>query len=153
MAEHETSQEELKEIEKEMRDRSHQLAALIQAHAADLAAIKVIAERMTDVTTAVYGDMKSGIDTGLRGAVQRLYQEMRDIELRRGQDRKREEELWNQVIEQNNKQSEEIKRLSNFAERRGGAFGLIREIAQTITVIAVAGGFIIGIIQLLRVHI
>lgn len=148
MAEQETTQEELKEVEKEMRDRSHQLAALLQIHTADLAAIKVIADRMTDVTTAVYGDLKSGTDTGLRGAVQRLYQEMRDIELRRQKDREREDEQWRQVIEQNNKQSEEIKRLTGYTQRRGGAFGLVRQIGETLTVLAAAGGLILGIIKI-----
>ncbi|HET6220167.1 MAG TPA: hypothetical protein VFE27_24275 [Acidobacteriaceae bacterium] len=148
MAEEEKTQEELKELEKEMRDRSHQLAALLQSHSAELAGIKVIAEGMIDVRAAVYGDMKSGIDTGLRGTVQRLYQEIRDIELRRQQDRKREDEQWSQVIEQNRKQSDDIKRLSGYAERRGGAFGLVRQIGETITVLSVAGGLILALVKL-----
>ena len=148
MAELEASHEEVRELEKEMRDRSHALAGLLQDLSAELASTKMIATQLPDLVTAVYGDPKSGVDTGLRGAVQRLYQEMRDVELRRQQDRKREDDQWSRVIEQNNKQSEEIRRLSSYAERRGGAFGLIREIAHTITVIAVAGGLIVGIVQL-----
>jgi chromosome segregation ATPase len=142
-------EEKLEDTNREMRDRSHQLAAIVQAHTSELAVMKSIADDIGDLKTAFYGDLKSGTETGMRGAVQRLYQEQRDTELRRDSDRRREDEQFAELRKQNQEHTDEIKKLNTRNDRRGGAFGLVREIGNTITVVAVAGGLVVGIVQLI----
>jgi len=141
-------EDKLEQVTKEMRDRSHQLAGIIQQQSVELAGLKTLSQTVRDLGTALAGDPTSGVDTGLKGAVQRLYQEVRDTEGQRQKDSRRNEEQWKEVIEQNRQQNEKIEKLTNYAERRGGALGLVREIGSTITVVAAAGGLVLGIIKI-----
>lgn len=141
-------EDKLEETNKEMRDRSHQLSAVLQAHTSEIAVMRVIAGEIGDLKTAVYGDLKSGVETGIRGAVQKLYMQLLDTEKQRNEDRKREEEQFEELARNQEKHTEAIEKLNARNERRGGAFGLIREIGNTISVIAVAGGLVVGVIEL-----
>jgi len=142
-------EDKLEETNREMRDRSHQLAAVVQAHTSEIAVMRLIADQMSDLKTAVYGDLKSGVETGIRGAVQKLYLQLLDTEKQRNEDRKREEDQFAELRRQNQAHTEAIEKLNARNERRGGAFGLVREIGNTISVIAVAGGLVVGVVQLI----
>lgn len=146
--------EKLDEITKEMRERSHQLANVLQAHTADLAVFKLTSERLNELHRVMNGDPNRASDTGLKGAVAMLAAAVRDTEFQRGRDREAEErratEMLDKLKEQEHKLAEVSSKFSQVMARRGGAFGMIREIGSTVTVIATAGVLIVAILELIH---
>jgi hypothetical protein len=144
-------EDKLEEYTKEMRDRSHELARIIQGHTAELAVMETVANNTSDLAKAVWGDPKSGTDTGLRGVVQMLAQQLRDTELARSMDRRREEEQQREILARLDQQSRQItehgQKLTVRVERGKGALGLIREIGQVITILSTAAALIALIIH------
>jgi len=131
----------------EMRRRSHDLGGLLQAHSAELAVMKTVAEQQAALGKAFYGDPQSGTDTGMKGVVQRLAMDIKEIELRRQQDARDNGAQYRNMIEEQQKQSSLLQhhaqQLTIRNERKKGAMTLAREIGNTISAFAIP---VIGLI-------
>jgi hypothetical protein len=132
---------ELKELEQEMRKRTHDLANALQIHTSEIEVMKQLGNQVRDLLNAIYGDLKSGTDTGLRGAVAHLAQAVRDTELQRQQDRRREDAQYASM-------AQKLEAVAVDKNKRSGAMSLAREVTSLIATMATAGTLIVAIYQM-----